>query len=157
MELKLTALFHAPQNEPWLNLNTFLNLGLITYYKTHYLHLTSASSCGLWSFSGCLELLGQRCDSFTSIIVTLREMLTQVALVTHTLKSCSVRTLHTECVCADGRQGELWVWVRSVISLFYFLCVRIMMMLIWQGSTITSTHRGPREHHVLKQCHIGQM
>lgn len=54
VELKLTALFCASQNEPWLYLNTFLNLRLITYYRTHYLHLTSASRCRLRSFSGHL-------------------------------------------------------------------------------------------------------
>lgn len=65
VEVKLTALFHAPLSELWLYLNTFLNLGLITYYRTHYLHLTSAWRCELGFLRGCVEFLGQRCDNST--------------------------------------------------------------------------------------------
>lgn len=64
-ELKLAALFHAPLSELWLYLNTFLNLGLIAYYRTHYLHLTSAWRCELGFLSSCMEFLGQKCDHST--------------------------------------------------------------------------------------------
>lgn len=99
VELKFSALFHAPQNEPWLNLNTFLNLRLITYYKTHYLHLTSAQRCGLWSSSGYLWLLDHRCGNFLIQNIYLKSKLRKNEIITFRRW---VKTWQRVCGCELG-------------------------------------------------------